>query len=934
MPFFEKQAKCGAIKKCVDIECLNRKNCHCKKTPEIGKIVECPSNISVELNIVTLDLRLETRQVIINVQSLLNSQDFTGIYRSNSRNDVFAYNAIYYVIMKDEVRNTFYILIIVGTFETPFYFGDAGVRQSTPIPVDGFEIVISDSGFNSLLFDIPFFATTPFALYTNKNKSSINTNAIAVLITTSQQPLQLLTKLRKIHENLYNALQKNTIPSFVEPNKNLSTSTYQEIDYIGPSYSELVTGSRRRNTVDKLHQYLNGPVEYHYDVVDIFSNLTILLTFPLTTIITDKIHRFNFYSTVIISGLKKEWSILNGQHIVSPWYSNFMTPKGWCCPNARKYYLSIYFDTSRLPAYNVNIHGHAKISTIHKQVTATSEYGDLRAAQIDVFFDLEYTTHNIPILDGYFDNINQLLPVRTYKQLLDSSANGTYLELIQNTFRDANYTSAIFYAYPFVSYFNISAFILAKNDLLEPLVLTYPTFDTPVINYLVEETVRYPYFRLVPNAASLSGFVVETFLLPPGQQDPLNSFFSGGIVRDFNFYDLGGLSNFSYPVGLIRPELTGGKRIAYFRLNDETMRDPFNLTFSRANIVVPQTANPLSYYPEKFAILYAGYLQSLNIDALIIDSRVNFGGNALQALYFMSMFGAPRKAWKILTTKTGPDGDIIDSFSEKILSEFGINRVYQGFGDFAFIDFTHTPVIPNPLRNIKVDILISRISASSGDTIVPLFYGDKLNGDVGNGVNVRVFGELNGTLDGANGTNYSPILEKAKLVVDGNIIEISPNTNNSEVRSFYQYLNTCEFSPNYVLEYQPDVLMSFTIEQIQRDVGILPACRRYINPEAPVPQDPTTWKDTYLETAILDIVAESDVHTHAAKSAHKLATNKKQIAKAEKHDPATVREKYEFLKKKINARLTERVESEIENDPEIAAALKKLIPEKLSRKSQ
>ena len=827
----------------------------CQNEGKMGKIqqtIVCTVEpVRVTLKIFTLDEFIEERSVLIDLPQLLNSSDFIGIYRADDRAwSLFNFTPTYIIFMRDTERNVFYLLGITGTFENPYFLSFEGFNRLSPDINDGWEIGIDSTG-NPVLFNVPEFAIDFYGLYTRIRSGPVDSShLLAILGGISLPSVLLLTKLEQIPKNLYRAIRKEDDPIFVSPVKHLEVFTKQLLDFQSGSYTKYVTGPLRENALEKLDMYLSASVTYNFDIEDIFSTGTEFTGFPLTTIITKKIHRANFYSHITISGFRNEWAVVNGFQQISIWYSSFMTPPGWACNEARKHYLLIYFDSKNLPTYNPDLHGRAVLTVLHKKITAASEFGDLRAANMDIVFEVGNTTHNFEEIDGFVDEAGRILPIRTYQQLLETSLNGTYIRQDRIFQRESNYVSGIFYWFPFISYLLLSGFVFARDSALDQVVFENFDYDIVSENYLVQDTLRYPYFQLVPDPTTTLGVRIVPSLLPEGLEDPLDTFFTGGRVREDWFYIFGN-NNIGHFVGLIKPELVNGRRIGYYRIIDELLNDPFDFIAALQDQITPADENPLIYYPRLFGEMFAAYLQSLNLDGLIIDIRINLGGDAVESLYWMALFGDQRRAWKIFHTKAGPNGKPIDISNPSLLAQFGIDTIYAGKPDFPFVDYTVTPFLADALKNIDVGVLISRGSASGGDVIVPLFYGDRLDGDVGNNVCVKVFGDLNGTLDGGQGTNSAPILKQAQKFIEGlGVIPIAPTEGTYETEVYFKYLNTCTFSTNYIKEYQPDVLLAYTLKQVRSDVGIDPPCGTYINGILPNPSDPTTWKDRYLEDVL------------------------------------------------------------------------------------
>jgi len=172
--------------------------------------------------------------------------------------------------------------------------------------------------------------------------------------------------------------------------------------------------------------------------------------------------------------------------------------------------------------------------------------------------------------------------------------------------------------------------------------------------------------------------------------------------------------------------------------------------------------------------------------------------------------------------------------------------------------------------NIKIIILTNTRAASGGDTFPNAFLGDNLDKDLGNGVTVKILGDIDGRLQGsANGTN-SPAKWNSNRIPN---VQSGPDKDKRIPLIPFEYYE----SPQYVAHYSDRPLtvrdqytaidkaptlvgrnggnpLSGEFEDtIWPDLGFIP------HPDAPLtgdvrgPPDPTvqgSWRDRWLEEAI------------------------------------------------------------------------------------
>jgi hypothetical protein len=144
------------------------------------------------------------------------------------------------------------------------------------------------------------------------------------------------------------------------------------------------------------------------------------------------------------------------------------------------------------------------------------------------------------------------------------------------------------------------------------------------------------------------------------------------------------------------------------------------------------------------------------------------------------------------------------------------------------------------MKNMKIACLNSTRSLSAGDIYLVGFIGDKCDGDLGNNCKCIIVGDCYGaTNHGANGGNnviFSPLVSMT-----------------TESQLVLKYLNTDQYSTIYDKRYKPDIVLDPSWYNICKDFGIdgFPSeSKDYLNGIIPIISDPTTWRDSWLETTI------------------------------------------------------------------------------------
>jgi len=149
------------------------------------------------------------------------------------------------------------------------------------------------------------------------------------------------------------------------------------------------------------------PYSPYYSLSFNIDTLTLFPT-PLTYFFTNKPTLTNSYSKIEITGLKNEYSILNGIHDASFFSdrlynikNNLLIYNENCYFPDRKYFTGVAVKSDGLPSYNKEIHGTFILRRIVSRLTNNSNYGDFADACCYLFKKQGVNTHTTLTL--YYD---------------------------------------------------------------------------------------------------------------------------------------------------------------------------------------------------------------------------------------------------------------------------------------------------------------------------------------------------------------------------------------------------------------------------------------------------------------------------------------------------------------------------------------------------
>lgn len=609
---------------------------------------------------------------------------------------------------------------------------------------------------------------------------------------------------------------------------------------------------------------------------------------PVTTIHTDGFHHMTPASSVSITGFKGTYEVLNGQHLIAPRPYMTVSENGaypWQEPESRQHFIYIQFDSSTIPeAYDPNIHGVALIEAQHGPVTPTTQYRETIAAVFDYTVSVYGTsTHLSPIA---WVNDDLTIP-ETWQKLQQGLLDGSVVGRISLGTRTYNANGAQnFYWNPtlFGGTLNFTQF-----NINDPFGLwasfADPAFDLDIVieNYLDPETVYNTFFTVTgpelkdePITSQLTDFGYLSngsqvvFVANPFLQFP------DDLVDEFGTHpwslyaaadnDPGTIlfqAHNDLVGGIVSSDFSPNETVAYIRIGDcDAFDSPLyalgtrSLAFGRADMENKATSN--------WTAALAALVEKLNQYSptrYILDIRANAGGFAQVPNAFGAVFGGNRSGSINAMTypgngQRGPD-KFIGSGIQTAFDSVEINATKE-----ALIDADEVAAIfPNGVVRsddtpIQVIILTTTQSASAGDLIPHSFLGSDPNTqihDLGKNVTSRIVGDIDGRL-------FSGLKGPDGLAVDP--LNHNLHSTTGSVRSaLYMFTEAgvvvadgLGTTVNYQVWTQPAVLLPAWYDTVQwQDVGVTPPKIAYpLGDLKPLPnrEDPTTFRDTFLEFAI------------------------------------------------------------------------------------
>jgi hypothetical protein len=615
--------------------------------------------------------------------------------------------------------------------------------------------------------------------------------------------------------------------------------------------------------------------------------------FPLTTIHTAGPHHFTPASTVTISGFTGAYAVLNGVRRVAAYPPSTIsnsTGDPWQADDSREPFVYVEYDSSGIAeAYDPNVHGVGKLEATHGPITTTTGYRDMMAAIIDfavAAFGPGTHTRAAMWMTGWE------VP-DTFQDLHDALANNQAWLL---TVRFRTYQASgnpDLYWNPVIQGGSLS---FPEFNLNDPFGLGLAAYhgdaafdhDVDVENYLDPATVRNVFFTVTgptipgepitsqltalgyPSNGSQAVFTTGAFATkPPDLVDgygthPWVPYASAADFAWENLYEY----HHNLVGGIVRSELSCGHTVAYIRIGDEDAFDAPLYAMSTRSLAFGRS-DMASKVRSNWTAALAALLADLNThhpERYILDIRDNGGGYSYVGDAFGALFGGNR-----------PGQDAVDSVVahglDPIATRIAGSGIKTGFDSAAaneaagaMIDTDEAAaVFPSAIvrgdSNHRIDVVIldSTHAASAGDTFPHSFVGPDPGSreqDLGYNVRVRIVGDIDGRLwsglKGMDGTGIDPL---TPALVDGSSQPRTALYLFADAGLLLQDRNGTEV--NAQTWTQPAVLLPAWYDTTSwQDLGLIAPVLTFPlgTCTKPVPSfaDASTWRDTWLEFAIVD----------------------------------------------------------------------------------
>ena len=589
-----------------------------------------------------------------------------------------------------------------------------------------------------------------------------------------------------------------------------------------------------------------------------------------TTFIFEKFPDFNRGSTITVEGFNAPYDVLNGNHDVFAWDSFYYQPDSqYVKTSTSQFRVVIGVDTQGLPSYNEAIHGQPIIRTKYGPIRSNSTYRQVIAALT------EWNTvciggaiHEVLGVYCYIEEPNVV--IETFEELADRLADGTAVQFIVPQ-REGQIQGSYFYAEPPITFnpdiptgpfpardqnvapwndpFSIGApgwvgldFITVDNYIEDKKYLWWRINPNTPINYPINAVIAIFY----GNAGSrFEGFVSND--IPSSGVGPVPNSFPYG-TNDFSFY-----------FSIVKPEFSDGKKIGYVHLGDTGQGDPILLDtdprFGEEGSPIQQIQGRIDIW----AAMMRYFVTEEQVDDIIFDIRSNNGGKVLTAL--ASLIGGDRDS--ILAANTFNDNDQrptvkLENLTQTYTGLPSDPKAIQGpiFMKSLLPSVVETIHPDAVFKNGKIIVLTSTSSQSGGDVFPQLFQGNGLDGNVGNGVQATVMGEIDGRLYGiSNISRPMAMSETNSKFRDTNRQLVSPFIVRGESIGtlFIGDVWTGDRNAVPYLTPYPHPFSNNLEDTVYPDYGyvapVIPPLPG--DPRPPADQnDPTTWKDSWLEQSL------------------------------------------------------------------------------------
>lgn len=227
-------------------------------------------------------------------------------------------------------------------------------------------------------------------------------------------------------------------------------------------------------------------------------------------------------------------------------------------------------------------------------------------------------------------------------------------------------------------------------------------------------------------------------------------------------------------VGLIDTKLTKGKKVGYIRMVNALLSDYYG--FVGENNFAPDVPVTAKYARQSYLKVFSNitkYLNEQNCDAVILDIRTNNGGYMNNCFNLAEFFGDDRAAISFgYSKKDNGNSDLIEYADLEFFQD--VFQAYTAMFERFYVqeneqNFPGSVFKGSKDRPKKVVVLTDEAAASAGDIFPHFFLGENLDGNLGSYTTGVIIGDIDGRLKGSSGSrNPVPVSLDSNRLYDAN----------------------------------------------------------------------------------------------------------------------------------------------------------------------
>ena len=665
-------------------------------------------------------------------------------------------------------------------------------------------------------------------------------------------------------------------------------------------------------------EIINSGVTFTTPALKIFKTQN--STYPITRIRTNVPHHVVPYTRVTVSGCTGGWAVMNGEHLTNAAQTssyprvdaNFQDFAPNDANRTTHFDVTIWFDSNALSAGADGVGtstGPCEVSVSYGPLTSATEYLETTAAFQYWFEEAvgvgQHSTYTVLIdpASKTPGDLGTAKPRETWQQVQADYAAGT--ESIVNVRTRFNGVASTFYSNEALFNYLVTIFDAQSIDQyrtwdlnnrfglkpLEDFTVSGPLwYNIPRQNYVVD--VKVPYYRCTGSSKTHPDNLFAAFIYGQPGCDSFESIlvnYTDLPSTDYHFYNAEAPLNAGSPfgsdyatlsaedldlwkslmhVGRINPAYTGGQSIGYFRVGDFLFDDFFGFSVQSEFAPPEDTGSYRSTREAKAKIIstiFKYMVTDLAVEHIIMDHRSNLGGFADGVITLREFVGADE------TILDGSLAAVADSGNAPLVNTSAFDYVSQlplEQSERVAPSLSESFYPGSVFTGGEYIFMTNYLAASAGDLSPNMYLGPAFDKDIGNGVNVQIFGDLDGRLAGSacDGNSIASSSNGARLRdVSGN--PLSP-TLNDRFDCDYEVVTRSDgtFRHNRNPALQPDCAPSLTglsggcalpndeETLLYPDLGYVPNPRPRLvgdaRPQTPTPANRDEWRDAWLEQAI------------------------------------------------------------------------------------